>query len=155
MKKSNSIIGILASLVIGGLILLGGSQGSLQIDGLPLFALCGAIGFVLHWLMFVPAYAFQTEHYFDLTGSISYITTVVAVVMLNSSLDLRDLILCAMIVIWAVRLGSFLFWRIKKGRSRYTLYCYENSVHLVSDDLDPGRALGVGYNGGRIGGNNV
>ena len=83
MKKSNSIIGILASLVIGGLILLGGSQGSLQIDGLPLFALCGAIGFVLHWLMFVPAYAFQTEHYFDLTGSISYITTVGAVVMLN------------------------------------------------------------------------
>ena len=83
-------------------------------DNLPLFALCGAIGFILHWLMFVPAYAFQTEHYFDLTGSISYITTVVAAVMLSSPRDLRDLIICAMIVIWAVRLGSFLFWRIKK-----------------------------------------
>jgi len=114
MKRSNSIIAILASVVIGSLILLGGSQGSLQMDNLPLFALCGAIGFILHWLMFVPAYAFQTEHYFDLTGSISYITTVVAAVMLSSSLDLRDLIICAMIVIWAVRLGSFLFWRIKK-----------------------------------------
>ncbi|MCS5593653.1 MAG: DUF1295 domain-containing protein [Porticoccaceae bacterium] len=114
MKRSNSIIAILASLVIGSLILLGGSQGSLQVDDLPLFALCGAIGFILHWLMFLPAYAFQTEHYFDLTGSISYITTVVAAVMLSSSLDLRDLIICAMIVIWAVRLGSFLFWRIKK-----------------------------------------
>jgi len=114
MKRSNSIIAILASLVIGSLILLGGSQGSLQMDNLPLFALCGAIGFILHWLMFVPAYAFQTEHYFDLTGSISYITTVVAAVMLSSSIDLRDLIICAMIVIWAVRLGSFLFWRIKK-----------------------------------------
>ena len=114
MKRSNSIIAILASLVIGSLILFGGSQGSLQMDNLPLFALCGAIGFILHWLMFVPAYAFQTEHYFDLTGSISYITTVVAAVMLSSSLDLRDLIICAMIVIWAVRLGSFLFWRIKK-----------------------------------------
>lgn len=114
MKRSNSIIAILASLVIGSLILLGGSQGSLQMDNLPLFALCGAIGFILHWLMFVPAYAFQTEHYFDLTGSISYITTVVAAVILSSSLDLRDLIICAMIVIWAVRLGSFLFWRIKK-----------------------------------------
>ena len=114
MKRSNSIVAILASLVIGSLILLGGSQGSLQMDNLPLFALCGAIGFILHWLMFVPAYAFQTEHYFDLTGSISYITTVVAAVMLSSSLDLRDLIICAMIVIWAVRLGSFLFWRIKK-----------------------------------------
>ena len=114
MKRSNSIIAILASLVIGSLILLGGSQGSLQMDNLPLFALCGAIGFILHWLMFVPAYAFQTEHYFDLTGSISYITTVVAAVMLSSSPDLRDLIICAMIVIWAVRLGSFLFLRIKK-----------------------------------------
>lgn len=114
MKRSNSIIAILASVVIGSLILLGGSQGSLQMDNLPLFALCGAIGFILHWLMFVPAYAFQTEHYFDLTGSISYITTVVAAGMLSSSLDLRDLIICAMIVIWAVRLGSFLFWRIKK-----------------------------------------
>ena len=114
MKRSNSIIAILASIVIGSLILLGGSQGSLQMDNLPLFALCGAIGFILHWLMFVPAYAFQTEHYFDLTGSISYITTVVAAVMLSSSIDLRDLIICAMIVIWAVRLGSFLFWRIKK-----------------------------------------
>ena len=114
MKRSNSIVAIFASLVIGSLILLGGSQGSLQMDNLPLFALCGAIGFILHWLMFVPAYAFQTEHYFDLTGSISYITTVVAAVMLSSSLDLRDLIICAMIVIWAVRLGSFLFWRIKK-----------------------------------------
>lgn len=114
MKRSNSIIAILASLVIGSLILLGGSQGSLQVDDLPLFALCGAIGFILHWLMFLPAYAFQTEHYFDLTGSMSYITTVVAAVMLSSSLDLRDLIICAMIVIWAVRLGSFLFWRIKK-----------------------------------------
>lgn len=114
MKKSNSIVGILMSVVIGGLILLGGSQGSLEIDGLPLFALCGAIGFILHWLMFVPAYAFQTEHYFDLTGSISYISTVVAAVMLSSSLDIRDLIISAMIVIWAVRLGLFLFWRIKK-----------------------------------------
>ena len=66
MKKLNSIVGILVSVVIGGLILLGGSQGSLKIDGLPLFALCGAIGFILHWLMFVPAYAFQTEHYFEL-----------------------------------------------------------------------------------------
>jgi len=114
MKISNSIVGILVSVAIGGLILLGGSQGSLKIDSLPLFALCGAIGFILHWLMFVPAYAFQTEHYFDLTGSTSYITAVVVAVTLSSSLDVRDLIICSMIVIWAVRLGSFLFWRIKK-----------------------------------------
>jgi len=75
---------------------------------------CGAIGFILHWAIFIPSYAFQTEHYFDLTGSLSYITTVIVAMVLNPSLDIRDLIICAMILVWAVRLGSFLFWRIKK-----------------------------------------
>ena len=114
MSQSKSIIGIIISLVIASLILLAGSQGSVIMSGLPLFLICGAIGFILHWAVFMPSYAFQTEHYFDLTGSLSYITTVIVAVVLNPSLDIRDLIICAMIVIWAGRLGSFLFWRIKK-----------------------------------------
>ncbi|MGB0668603.1 MAG: DUF1295 domain-containing protein [Porticoccaceae bacterium] len=114
MKKAKSIPGILVSLVIGALILQAGSQGSIQVEGLPLFFICGAIGFVLHWTIFIPSFAFQTEHYFDLTGSLSYVSTVLAAIYLNPNLDIRDLIICAMIVIWAVRLGSFLFWRIKK-----------------------------------------
>ena len=114
MTQSKSLIGIAVSLIIATLILLAGSQGSLSLQGLPLFAVCGAIGFILHWAIFIPSYAFQTEHYFDLTGSLSYITTVIIAVVLNPSLDIRDLIICAMILVWAVRLGSFLFWRIKK-----------------------------------------
>ena len=114
MKTTNSIIGIAVSLCIAALILLAGSQGSSTIHGMPLFLLCGAIGFVLHWIIFLPSYAFQTEHYFDLTGSISYISTVIAAAWLNPDLDLRDMIIGAMILIWALRLGSFLLWRIKK-----------------------------------------
>ena len=114
MTQSKSLIGIAVSLIIAVLILLAGSQGSLSLQGLPLFAVCGAIGFILHWAIFIPSYAFQTEHYFDLTGSLSYITTVIVAMVLNPSLDIRDLIICAMILVWAVRLGSFLFWRIKK-----------------------------------------
>ena len=114
MTQSKSLIGIAVSLIIAALILLAGSQGSLSLQGLPLFAVCGAIGFALHWVIFIPSYAFQTEHYFDLTGSLSYIATVIVAVVLNPSLDIRDLIICAMILVWAVRLGSFLFWRIKK-----------------------------------------
>ena len=114
MTQSKSLIGIAVSLIIATLILLAGSQGSLSLQGLPLFAVCGAIGFILHWAIFIPSYAFQTEHYFDLTGSLSYITTVIVAMVLNPSLDIRDLIICAMILVWAVRLGSFLFWRIKK-----------------------------------------
>ena len=114
MTQSKSLIGIAVSLIIAALILLAGSQGSLSLQGLPLFAVCGAIGFILHWAIFIPSYSFQTEHYFDLTGSLSYITTVIVAMVLNPSLDIRDLIICAMILVWAVRLGSFLFWRIKK-----------------------------------------
>ena len=114
MTQSKSLIGITMSLIFAASILLAGSQGSLSVNGLPLFAVCGAIGFILHWAIFIPSYAFQTEHYFDLTGSLSYITTVIVAMVLNPSLDIRDLIICAMILVWAVRLGSFLFWRIKK-----------------------------------------
>ena len=114
MTQSKSLIGIAVSLIIATLILLAGSQGSLSLQGLPLFAVCGAIGFILHWAIFIPSYAFETEHYFDLTGSLSYITTVIVAMVLNPSLYIRDLIICAMILVWAVRLGSFLFWRIKK-----------------------------------------
>ena len=114
MTQSKSLIGITMSLIFATSILLAGSQGSFSLNGLPLFAVCGAIGFILHWSIFIPSYAFQTEHYFDLTGSLSYITTVIVAMVLNPSLDIRDLIICAMILVWAVRLGSFLFWRIKK-----------------------------------------
>ena len=114
MTQSKSLIGITMSLIFAASILLAGSQGSLSVNGLPLFAVCGAIGFILHWAIFIPSYAFQTEHYFDLTGSLSYITTVIVAAALSPSLDIRDLIICAMILVWAVRLGSFLFWRIKK-----------------------------------------
>ncbi|MBT4212572.1 MAG: DUF1295 domain-containing protein [Porticoccaceae bacterium] len=114
MTRSKSALGIVASLIIAVLILTAGSQGSVSFGGYPLFALCGSIGFALHWALFIPSYAFKTEHYFDLTGSFSYITTVAAAIVFNPSLDLRDLIICAMITVWALRLGSFLFWRIKK-----------------------------------------
>jgi steroid 5-alpha reductase family enzyme len=114
MKKTQSIAGIGIALIIGGLILIAGSHSSIEIAGLPLFEVCGLIGFGLHWTIFLPSFVFKTDHYFDLTGSISYISTVAAVVLLNPELDLRDLIICVMIVVWALRLGSFLFLRIKK-----------------------------------------
>ena len=67
----------------------------------------------MHWLIFIPSYGFQTEHYFDLTGSISYLAAVTIGFALNPSSDPRDLIIGLLIVIWAMRLGTFLFMRVK------------------------------------------
>ena len=114
MNPAVSLTGIIASVVIGAAILAAGSTESLSVYNLPLFALCGAIGFILHWAIFIPSYLFKTEHYFDLTGSISFITTVIVALVLSPQLDIRDIVIGAMVAIWALRLGSFLFWRVKK-----------------------------------------
>jgi steroid 5-alpha reductase family enzyme len=71
-----------------------------------------AIAFLIQWFVFIPSYLKQTETYYDLTGSITYITVVLTAVLLSSPAGTRALLLMAMIVVWAIRLGSFLFRRI-------------------------------------------
>ena len=114
MSKKITIPSIIASLIIGFLIALAGSQGSVEFNGWPLFAVCASVSYLLHWLIFIPSYSFQTEHYFDLTGSISYLMAISLCFMLNPSSDPRDLIIGSLIAIWAIRLGTFLFTRVKK-----------------------------------------
>ncbi len=109
---------LLASLVavgVSALIAIAGSNNSLSYAGIPLFMLCASVAFALHWLGFIPAYIFQTEHYFDLIGSISYVATVALAVLLVPSMDLRALVVGTAICVWAVRLGSFLFARVKRA----------------------------------------
>ena len=110
-----SIIAIVVVLFISGGLAVAGSQGSVYVPRVPLFAICASIGFVLHWLVFIPGFIYQTEHYFDLTGSISYIASVTVAAVLHPNLYLRWLIICVLIFIWAARLGSFLFIRVKKA----------------------------------------
>ena len=114
MSNTASIISILISLVLGITIALAGSSGSISFNGYPLFAICASIGFFLHWFVFIPSFFYQTEHYFDLTGSISYITIVLFTFFAVSNLDGRSLLIGVLIIIWAIRLGSFLFLRIKR-----------------------------------------
>lgn len=110
-----SIIGIAVAVTLSLLIAIAGSNNSTLYDGMPIFMLCASVGFVLHWLGFIPAYLFQTEHYFDLIGSISYVATVALAFALAPSFDTRELVVATLICVWAVRLGSFLFIRVKKA----------------------------------------
>lgn len=110
-----SIIGIAVAVTLSLLIAIAGSNNSTLYDGMPIFMLCASVGFVLHWLGFIPAYLFQTEHYFDLIGSISYVATVALAFALTPSFGTRGLVVATLICVWAVRLGSFLFIRVKKA----------------------------------------
>lgn len=117
MTNQASILSIIATLLVGVIISYLGSAGSLFFNGYPLFILCACIPFVIHWTIFIPSMIKQTEHYFDLMGSISYIMTCIValyLVSLSADLSLRSIVISSLIVIWAIRLGSFLFLRVKR-----------------------------------------
>ena len=71
--------------------------------------------FSIQWISFIPAYIFQTEKFFDLTGSMTYLTTVLAALYITDSVKISDYVIVSCVVIWAIRLGSFLFMRIHKA----------------------------------------
>ena len=111
----NALIAFPIVVLIGAGVALAGSQGSARVAGIPLFALAVGLAFLFQWLAFIPAYILQTEKFYDLTGSITYITVMLVVVLLSPIVDGRSLLLMALVIIWAGRLGTFLFRRIKKS----------------------------------------
>ncbi|MFO7547574.1 MAG: DUF1295 domain-containing protein [Acidimicrobiia bacterium] len=113
-EQRRSLIGTTLALVIGALVILAGSDGSRTVASIAVFALCGILAYVINWVVFVPSYLARTEQYYDLTGSITYTTVIVAALALSGDLDARALIVGAMVIVWTGRLGSFLFRRIRR-----------------------------------------
>ena len=115
-KRENqiSIGGIVASVVVGAGVALAGSSGSVEAGGVAVFAIAAILAFAINWIVFVPSYLARTETYFDLTGSATYVSVVVVTVLLSEDLDARAGVVAAAVLIWAVRLGSFLFRRVRR-----------------------------------------
>lgn len=113
--RAASAVAIVVSLALGAAIAAAGSDGGEELGGLPTFAWLVIVAFGVNLLVYIPSFLKQTEHYFDLTGSITYVTvTVLAMSTVETELDTRSLILGVAITIWAGRLGGFLFRRIKR-----------------------------------------
>ena len=103
-------------IVLALLLALAGSQGGIWYRGFPVFALCAALAFALQWLAFVPAYYLQTEKFYDLTGSLTFMLLVSLALALGVGGD-RAVLIATCVIIWALRLGSFLFHRILQDGS--------------------------------------
>ena len=117
MSKKITIPSILISILMAGLVAIGINQGSVSISGISLIYFCCAFIFLAQWLIFIPTYIFETEHYFDLTGSLTYVSVMLLAVLFTVDISLRDVLLALFVWIWAFRLGSFLFIRVKKAGS--------------------------------------
>lgn len=120
-ERSNAqiIIGSGIAIATGAFISWAGSDGGDRVGALPVFALCGALAFAINWLAFIPAVLTQTERYYDLTGGVTYITVTLVAVLLSGELDLRATIVAIMVMVWSLRLATFLFRRISRdGKDR-------------------------------------
>ena len=117
MKKSdrNALIALPIVILIGVGVAFAGSQGGATAFGFPLFALAVGFTYLIQWVMFIPAFLKQTEKFFDITGSLTYISVTILAVILSPVRDARSILLMVMVVIWAARLGTFLFRRIHKA----------------------------------------
>ncbi|MEC5191787.1 MULTISPECIES: DUF1295 domain-containing protein [unclassified Arthrobacter] len=117
MKDSyrKSLIALPLVVLLAALVAVAGSQGGATLGGIPVFALAVGAAFLIQWLVFIPSFKAQTEKFYDLTGSLTYIAITVLLVLLTPGIDARALLLAALVLIWAIRLGSFLFRRISKA----------------------------------------
>ena len=115
--ETRSLLAIPVILLAAVLVAFAGSQGGHDAFGIPIFALGIIIAFLFQWIAFIPAFIKQTEAFFDLTGSITYLTVVWVAVLLRPGDDARSFLLVALVSIWALRLGTFLFRRIRSAGS--------------------------------------
>ena len=75
------------------------------------------IAFTIQWVAFIPAFIFQTEKFYDLIGSVTYLSVCVYSLFVTQSIQnalYGNLLLAGAIIVWAIRLGSFLFARVHK-----------------------------------------
>ena len=109
----------LICLLIAFLVSLASSQNGVSYNNYPISIICMALSFIIHWLVFIPSYFYKTEKFYDITGTVAYLsillTTAYLINLVNDEgILLRSIISIIFVMIWAIRLGIFLFKRVIK-----------------------------------------
>lgn len=115
MNRTTAWFGIAGAIVVGALVAFAGSDGGIRWGALPVFAVCIALTYAMQWLAFVPAWLSRSERFFDLTGSATYLAVMGVALLASGAVDLRSGLIAAFVAVWAVRLGLFLFLRIRRA----------------------------------------
>ncbi len=114
-QNRTALVAVVVALVVGAGLAVAGSFRGAQVGGIPVFAIAVTAAFVIQFLVFIPSALRRTERFFDLTGSLTFIAVSIALALLAPAQDARGWILAAMVVVWAARLGSFLFARVHRA----------------------------------------
>lgn len=110
-----TMVPVAVALVICAVFAWAAGSHGVQRAGIPVAWWVAALAVLIQWLAFVPAWLARTEHFYDLTGSATFITVSVGTLFLVDAYELPRLLLAATVLVWALRLGSFLFLRIRRA----------------------------------------
>ncbi|MTE22988.1 DUF1295 domain-containing protein [Microbacterium sp. ZXX196] len=110
-----SLVAIVIAVLLGAGVGAAGSAGGATLGGAPLFALAVAAAFAIQVLVWIPSQIAQTEHFFDLTGSATFAAVSIGVLLAAPAPGTTAFVLCGMVVLWALRLGTFLFLRVQES----------------------------------------
>lgn len=103
------------SVIIAGAFAWAGSYGGPSFAGFPALMFIVGIGFLIHWIFFLPSFFAKTEKFYDITGTVAYFGMTGLAVYIASESSAQSLlskIIAAMVLVWALRLGLFLLVRV-------------------------------------------
>ena len=108
--RSLFIVAIATALGLGFAFLAG--SGGITIDDYPALFACAVVAFAVNWLAFIPSAIAHKDTYYDTVGALTYLSVIGYSAYQAAPLDTRAIVVAAMVGIWTIRLGSFLFTRI-------------------------------------------
>lgn len=109
---------VISVLIITSLIVIAVDDNSVSLNGYSAVLYSAAICLGIQWLAWIPASLAKSERFYDLTGGLTYLTVVGFTLWAGSqseSPSARELIVSLLVVIWALRLSSFLYLRIHRA----------------------------------------
>ena len=92
-------------------------NNSVVLNGYSAVLYCAVICIGMQWIAWIPASFGKTERFYDLTGGLTYLTVVGFSLWAGSQSEPpspRELIISLLVVIWSLRLSSFLYFRIHR-----------------------------------------
>ena len=113
-RQVKNIFAITAFLICIALINIAGQNIELEIRGMNAFTFILIVAVLLQILFFIPSFIFKTEKYYDLVGSLTYVTTISLAYFSVDEKTTIDSIIYFYVMIWASRLGIYLFRRVRK-----------------------------------------
>ena len=112
-RQVKNIIAITFFLICIALINVAGQNIEIEIRGMNAFTFILIIAVLLQVIFFIPSFLLKTEKYYDLVGSLTYITTVSLAYSSVKDKTMIDSIIYFYVMVWALRLGIYLFRRVR------------------------------------------